>query len=157
MDNLISNIIADGLLGKFTHIHPLKALEGINAADAQREPAPGVHSIWENLYHILFWHNLIMKTIHDADVDWKAAQGKDWPSTNKLDDKEWNKQITAFRKSLKEAQEKMEKEDLSKPIPSFQEKPIAQLLLILAQHNSYHIGQIVAARQQLGKWPPLKS
>ena len=155
MENLVTKILADGLLGKYTHTNPMRALEGISATDAQQEPAPGVHSIWANLYHILFWHDIIIRTIHE-EVDWRGAQGKDWPPTDKLDDKEWNKLLTAFKQSLREAQEKMEKEDLSKPIPFFKEMPIAQLFLILAQHNSYHIGQIIVARQLLGLGPPPK-
>ena len=156
MDNLTASILTDGLLGKYTHMNPMKALEGISASVAQKEPAPGVHSIWANLYHMLFWYELIMQTIHDPDVDWKSVQGKDWPSTTKLDDAEWSRLLASFGKSLKEAKEKIVKEDLSKPIPSFKEKPIAQMLLVLVQHNSYHIGQIVMARQLLGKWPPPK-
>jgi uncharacterized damage-inducible protein DinB len=152
----LSKMFKHGLQGDFTHIHPLKALEGVTAADARSEPAAGVHSIWANLYHMLFWHKLILQTIHDPKVDWKAAQGKDWPPTTKLDDTEWNQLLDTFHKSLEEAKETLQREDLTKPIPSFPDTPIAQLMLVLAQHNSYHLGQIVVARQLLGIWPPPK-
>lgn len=152
----LSKMFKHGMQGDFTHIHPLKALKGLIAADARAEPAPGVHSIWANLYHMLFWHDLIMQTVHDPDVDWKAAQGKDWPSTAKLDEKEWSQLQARFEESLAEAEETMKREDLTKPIPSFPDTPKAQLMLVLTQHNSYHLGQIVVARQLLGKWPPPK-
>jgi uncharacterized damage-inducible protein DinB len=105
---------------------------------------------------MLFWHDLILRTIYDVDVDWRAAQGKDWPTAGTLDAKGWSKLLSKFKQSLEEAKEKLATEDLASPIPSFKDKPIAQLLLILAQHNSYHIGQIVVARQLLGIWPPPK-
>ena len=29
-----------------------------------------------------------------------------------------------------------------------------EIIEIIAQHNSYHLGQIVVIRQMLGTWPP---
>ena len=31
---------------------------------------------------------------------------------------------------------------------------VFKLLLVLLQHNSYHIGQLVMVRKFLGDWPP---
>jgi hypothetical protein len=45
------------------------------------------------------------------------------------------------------------KTDLLAPIPSASGQTILREVLLLADHNSYHLGQLVLVRRLLGSWP----
>ncbi len=47
--------------------------------------------------------------------------------------------------------------DLYAPIPHGDGQTILREALLLADHNAYHVGQIVAVRRLLGLWPPLSN
>ncbi|MHA2224320.1 MAG: hypothetical protein ACXAC8_03910 [Candidatus Hodarchaeales archaeon] len=62
--------------------------------------------------------------------------------------------ISRFERGLIEVGKLIETTDFVKSIPSWETEPSIRVLIILLQHNSYHIGQIVSVRQFLGCWPP---
>lgn len=157
MEELFVKLLVDGFQGKGTHTNPLAAIRGLSAAEARKKPAPDVHSVWENLYHVVFWQNVVYEVAQGAEVDWKSLQGKDWPTPDKMDvDDEWEVLCKAFALALDQAEELVKNTPLTKPTPGWTDGTVAKAMLVLAQHNSYHIGQIVTARQLLGKWPPPK-
>jgi uncharacterized damage-inducible protein DinB len=45
-------------------------------------------------------------------------------------------------------------QDLYDTVPSHDDHTILRELLLVADHNAYHIGQIVTTRRLLGCWPP---
>ena len=44
--------------------------------------------------------------------------------------------------------------DLYTPIPHGDGQTILREAVLLADHNAYHVGQLVAVRRLLGIWPP---
>ncbi len=48
---------------------------------------------------------------------------------------------------------KNQKTDLCSAIPHGQGQTILREALVLADHNSYHLGQLVDLRRALGSWP----
>lgn len=157
MEDILVKIIKDSFMGKNTHYNTLEALRGLSAKDARAKPSPETRSIWETLYHIVFWHNIILELIQGAEVDWKALQGKDWPKPDKMNvDSEWDVLCRAFAIAIDQAKDLLEKEPLIKPTPGWTDGTVVKAMMVLAQHNSYHIGQIVTTRRLLGKWPPPK-
>lgn len=155
MEKWIITALADGYYGKDTHVDPLKAVKGISAEEARKTLGKGIHSIWDHLFHMMFWHEVTVNGIQDKDIDWKSIQGKDWPSPEILhDDSNWVALVSAFEKSLEEAKKILKTMDLSKPVRIWKDQPTGRGMLVLVQHNSYHIGQIVVLRQLMGLWPP---
>ncbi len=155
MKEMVSNILKEGFHGHNTHVSPKKALLGLDADSARKVPCDRVHSCWEQLYHIVFWQDLVLEEVRGNVVDWTETHGKDWPKPESiLDSSGWNKLVERFFKGLAEAEELLDTLDLQKPIPSWNDHPAFKAMLVLAQHNSYHIGQIVVARQALKTWPP---
>ena len=67
----------------------------------------------------------------------------------------WAKSIAAFQKDLEEmiALVKNPKADLYAKIPHGDGQTILREALLLADHNSYHLGQLVDLRRALGAWP----
>jgi uncharacterized damage-inducible protein DinB len=157
MEELIVKLLIDAFQGKSAHHNPLNALRGLEPSEARAEPAKGMRSVWEELYHIVFWHNVVLEVARGAEVDWKALQGRDWPEKDKMNvDEEWEVLCKAFAIALDQAEELIKSEPLTKETPGWSDGTVAKAMLVLAQHNSYHMGQIVMARRLLGKWPPPK-
>jgi hypothetical protein len=67
----------------------------------------------------------------------------------------WNKSIQQFRKDLKAMQDLVAnpKIDLYARIPWGDGQTILREALLVADHNAYHLGQLVDLRRLLGVWP----
>ena len=66
----------------------------------------------------------------------------------------WNKSIQEFRKDLKAAQDLVAdpKTDLYARIPWGDGQTVLREALLMADHNAYHVGQLVDVRRLLGAW-----
>ncbi len=67
---------------------------------------------------------------------------------------EWNKSIQQFRKDLKAFEDLVAdpKTDLYAKIPWGDGQTILRETLLVADHNAYHLGQLVDVRRLLGAW-----
>ncbi|MGC1161146.1 MAG: DinB family protein, partial [Candidatus Sulfotelmatobacter sp.] len=66
----------------------------------------------------------------------------------------WNKSVQQSRKYLKSMQDLVAnpKTDLYARIPWGDGQTILREALLLADHNAYHLGQLVDVRRLLGAW-----
>jgi hypothetical protein len=66
----------------------------------------------------------------------------------------WTKSVATFRADLKAMQAlvKNPKSDLLAPIPGGTGQNILREAMLLADHNAYHIGQLILLRRLLGAW-----
>ncbi|MBV8477132.1 MAG: DinB family protein [Acidobacteria bacterium] len=79
-----------------------------------------------------------------------------WPQqTAPSSDSAWNKSERAFREDLEtmEALVSARETDLYAPIPWGKGQTILREALLVADHNAYHIGELVVLRRLLGAWP----
>ncbi|MFX1299900.1 MAG: DinB family protein [Promethearchaeota archaeon] len=151
----IQQTFSDGLFGKQAHYDVLKALRGVTAKDAKKQPKKNLRSIWDHVYHMVFWHDITLKAINGEEIDWDAIKGTDWLAPDAtLNEKAWKELIASFANHLTELKRINETADLTRPIKGFGGAPLGKGVLIEIQHNSYHIGQVVILRQLLGIWPP---
>jgi len=67
----------------------------------------------------------------------------------------WDKSVQAFERDLQEmiALVKDTKTNLCAKISHGEGQTILREALLLADHNSYHLGQLVDLRRALGAWP----
>jgi uncharacterized damage-inducible protein DinB len=67
----------------------------------------------------------------------------------------WDRSVTAFRADLRAMQELVRdaSTDLFAPIPHGEGQTILREALLVADHNAYHLGQLVMLRRCLGAWP----
>jgi len=85
--------------------------------------------------------------------DWPAGY---WPSSDApLSNAAWKASIQNFRKDLKAMQALVAnpKTDLFARIPWGDGQTILREALLVADHNAYHLGQLLDARRLLGAWP----
>lgn len=77
-----------------------------------------------------------------------------WPkSPEPPDSKAWDKSIASFRADRKKLVTTLTQADLLAPIPHANDQSLASKTILLIDHNSYHLGQIVLLRRLLGAWP----
>jgi hypothetical protein len=85
--------------------------------------------------------------------DWPAGY---WPPTEApRSAAAWDKGVRQFRRDLRAMQELVERPqtDLFAPIPWGDGQTILREALLMADHNAYHLGQLVDLRRVLGVWP----
>jgi hypothetical protein len=79
-----------------------------------------------------------------------------WPKTpGPPDATAWQKSLQAFQHDLQEIIKlvKSPKTDLFSPIPHGTGQTILREALLTADHNAYHLAQLVDIRRALGAWP----
>jgi len=138
------------------HVDWKKALESIPAKDRGKRPKGAEHSLWELLEHMRLATWDILEFSRDPkhkSPDWPAGY---WPK------KPEPPSAAAWGKSVKELDQHLEemrrfvndpKTDLLAPIPGGSGQTILREALLIADHNAYHLGQLVLVRKLLGCWP----
>jgi DinB superfamily len=118
-------------------------------------PANFPHSPWMLLEHIRIAQWDILEFSHNAkhvSPEWPKGY---WPKTEAPPNTAaWNKSVQQFRGDLKAMQKLVAnpKTDLFARIPWGDGQTILREALLLADHNAYHMAQIVDVRRMLGAW-----
>jgi DinB family protein len=113
------------------------------------------HTAWELLEHIRIALWDILEFSRDAkhvSPSWPEGY---WPKTQKPpSDAAWKKSVAAIRKHLAAMQKLVgnPKTDLNAKIPHGTGQTILREALLVADHNAYHIGQLLLVRRLLGAW-----
>jgi uncharacterized damage-inducible protein DinB len=120
-----------------------------------RRPAPGIHSIWEELTHVRIAQEDILR--YTLDPGWKSPPFPEgyWPAPESSPtDAEWDGALSGFRRDLEEtcALARDPARDLTAVIPHGEGRTYLRQVLLIADHNAYHLGQIVQTRKLLGAW-----
>ena len=77
-----------------------------------------------------------------------------WPkSAAPPDAKALDKSIASFRADRKKLIATLEKCDILAPIPHANNQSLASKTILLIDHNSYHLGQLILLRRLLNAWP----
>ena len=115
------------------------------------------YSVWELVGHLRRAQRDILDYCRDpnyAPHDWPDDY---WPdATAPLDEATWTDSLTQVRSDRDALCELVSDEtiDLHDTVPSSDEHTYLREAMLVADHNAYHIGQIVTVRRQLGLWPP---
>ena len=120
-----------------------------------KKPRGAEHSPWELLEHLRIAQWDILEFSRDP-----RHQSPEWPSgywpakPAPPDDKAWDKSVRAFRRDLKALCDMVENDsnDLFARIPHGDGQTLLREALLAADHNAYHIGQLVLVRRLLGAW-----
>ena len=121
-----------------------------------RRPTGLPHSPWMLLEHMRLGQLDILEFSRNpkhASPKWPEGY---WPRTEAPPGSAaWNKSIADFRRDLKAMESLVAnpKTDLLARIPWGDGQTILREALLVADHNAYHIGQLVDVRRLLGAWP----
>jgi hypothetical protein len=148
--------LVDLLTGGNAHVNLEGALKGLPPKLRGVKPKGSEYTAWQLLEHIRIagWDILeFSRNPKHVSPAWPAGY---WPKTEAPPSvAAWNKSVKQIRADL-EAMRKLvqsKKSDLFRPIPHGQGQTLLREALLLADHNAYHIGQLVLLRRLLGAWP----
>jgi len=120
-----------------------------------KRPKGGEHSPWEILEHlrITLWDILeFSRSPKHVSPAWPSGY---WPPTQTPpNEKAWNKSAAEFRRLMEGMVGLVEDDslDLFAPIQHGDGQTILREMLLAADHNAYHLGQLVEVRRSLGAW-----
>lgn len=131
------------------------AIRGLSSNLRGKRPKGSPHSPWELVEHmrIAQWDILeFSRNAKHRSPQWPEGY---WPqSPAPADGKAWDKSVRAFRRDLKAmcALVADPGTDLYAKIPHGDGQSILREALLVADHNAYHVGQLVLVRKLLGAW-----
>ena len=144
------------LKGGGAHVQFMDAIDGFPAGKRGSYAQGLPHTGWQLLEHarIAQWDILEFSATQSTSRP-NFPEGY-WPKTpGPLTDDEWNDSMAAFRRDLREMIRLVEnpRTDLCAKLAHGDGQTILREALVLADHNSYHLGQLVDLRRALGSWP----
>ena len=113
------------------------------------------HTAWQLLEHLRIaqWDILeFSRNPKHVSPEWPRGY---WPPTEAPPTKAaWDKSAKAFRADLKAMMALVRKRsvDLYAKIPHGEGQTVLREALLVADHNAYHLGQLVYVRRALGAW-----
>ncbi len=129
------------------------AIKNFPAALRGKRPARSPHSAWELLEHLRLAQSDILEFSRDAKHQSPPFPVGYWPkSPAPPNAAAWTKSVRAFRADHEAmcALIADPSTDLQARIPHGDGQTILREALVLADHNAYHLGQLVLVRKLLG-------
>ena len=149
------------------HLINLLSFEGahVGLEEAVRGLAPELrgkkikgapHTAWQLVEHMRIAQWDILEFSRDAKhVSPKFPEGY-WPKSDAPpSEAAWKKSIASFRQDLEEMKKvvaEADEQQLYARIPHGDGQTLLREALLVADHNSYHLGQLVMLRKMLGAW-----
>ena len=154
-DRSLRDHLLELLKGGSAHLGFDEAIDGL-PAELRGRKAPGLpHTVWQLVEHLRIAQEDILG--FSRDPGYKAPKWPDdyWPATEAPpSDDAWSQSIEAFRRDLHAMKDLVAdpNTDLFAKIPWGDGQTILREAMLVADHNAYHVGQIVVVRQGLGAW-----
>jgi hypothetical protein len=146
-----------GLRGGDAHMAFEDAVAGFPAWAINARAPNLTYSPWHLLEHLRITQSDILEYIRDphyVSPDWPVGY---WPDPSAETDADgFAATVEGFRADL-DALEALTLDpatDLAAPIPHAPRHTILREVRLLANHNSYHLGEFAALRQVMGSWGP---
>ena len=119
------------------------------------KPANVEYTIWHLVEHLRLTQADILAYVTRADYDAPEWPREYWPALDARATKDdWDRSLAAFRRDLDAlvAVVADERTDLFASVPTNAEHTILREVLIVADHNAYHVGELGVLRQVTDAW-----
>ena len=153
-EDILRAHLADVLAWKNAHAGFDAAVDGIPEAVRGRRAEGFPHSPWELLEHMRIAQRDILEFC--VDPHYKEMKWPDdyWPPAGQNPTAEqWKKSIADFRADRETLKKLAAEGDLYSKIPHGTGQTVLREILLVVDHNAYHVGQLVLVRRALGAWP----
>jgi len=143
------------LKGGGAHVNFDTAVKGLPVTLRGKRPRGAAHSPWEILEHMRIAQWDILEFSRDpkhSSPKWPEGY---WPKTAvPPNGKAWAASVRAFHKDLEAMRSLVADEsvDLLARIPHGEGQTVLREALLVADHNAYHLGELVTVRRLLGAW-----
>ncbi len=159
MSDTISAIrdhLARALEWQEAHVSFDKAVDGIPAGKRGARAPEFEHSPWQLVEHIRIAQEDILDFCANTNyIETRKWPDDYWPKTAApANDKAWSESLARYardRESLKKLVHDVD--DLCAKVPTGKaNQTYLRAILLVIDHNAYHVGQLVAVRRALGIW-----
>ena len=141
------------LKGGGAHVDFDGAIQGLPAKLRGKKPKGAEHSPWQILEHMRIGQWDILEFSRDAKHQSPKWPDDYWPKAPAPPNAgAWIKSVRAFRNDLEAMCELAGSADLFAKIPHGDGQTILREALLVADHNAYHLGELVLVRRLLGAW-----
>jgi hypothetical protein len=143
------------LSGKGAHADFAAAVDGLPPKLRGVRPQGAPHSAWELLEHLRIaqWDMLeFSRDPKHVSPGWPDGY---WPKSAEPDSATaWEHSVKSFQRDLKAMRELVSdpKSDLFTPLPHGEGQTLLREALQMADHNAYHVGELIFLRRVLGAW-----
>ena len=143
------------LRGGGAHVNFESGIKGLPADLRGKRPKGASHSPWEILEHMRLAQSDILEFSRDAkhvSPEWPAGYWPKAPAPSSA--AAWTRSVRSFGADLEAMCGLVEAKstDLYARIPHGSGQTILREALLVADHNAYHLGEMVVVRRLLGAW-----
>ena len=133
-----------------------RILGGVGADEAARRLAPGAHTIWEIVLHMIAWTETVAARVRGAGA--KSPDRGDWPAMTDTSPAAWTQvlaDLDAARRDLLAVIDGTHEEEMQVHVrnhsPPFADTGISRAGTIagLIEHDIYHLGQVAQLKRAL--------
>jgi len=162
VSELVQILIGDGYATP-----PKRILEGLTDESGgdgltHQKPAGAPHSIYEELWHVVFWQQITLEWISGIETPYPTRSLDGFPTVLDMEKEPFGELCERFFDGLGAAVDAARDASrltrtvrcTSRPGQPTRTMTALEQLKNLAAHNAYHLGRIVLLRQLLGVWPP---
>jgi hypothetical protein len=154
-DKIVRSHILSLLQGGNAHVKFDKAVKYFPLGEINTVFPNLPYSPWQLLEHIRITEWDILDFIRNKNYKWIKWPEDYWPSkSKKATEKDWKNSIAMFNRDSKELERivKNPKTDLYAKIPHGKGQTILREMLVVADHNAYHLGELVIMRRAMKIW-----
>jgi len=154
-DKSLREHVVQLLQGGGAHLKLEAAVKDLPPSLRGKRPKGSEHSPWEILEHmrIAVW-DILEFTRNPKHVSPEFPAGY-WPGSQAPpDEAAWDKSVNALRADMKALSGLVADEsiDLLAPLAHGDGQTVLREALVAADHNAYHLGELVLLRRMLGAW-----
>jgi uncharacterized damage-inducible protein DinB len=154
-DGTLREQLVKFLSGGEAHAELKTVVDDFPAAARGAKPKGAAHSAWQQLEHIRRSLEDLLEFSTNSNYLAKKWPDDYWPKDDApSNDADWNTAVKAVKKTLQDF-EKLVRDpetNLYAAIPWGDGQTILREVLLAGQHTSYHTGQLVSLRRELGAW-----
>lgn len=145
------------LRGGAAHMPFAEAVADFPEAQINARPANVAYTFWHLVEHLRLTQADILDYMTNVDYVEPEWPREYWPPQDALATKaEWDASVAAFERDLAAicALAGDEETDLFATVPSNGQHTLLREVLLVADHNAYHVGELEILRQGANAWGP---
>jgi hypothetical protein len=154
MDKLREQLVKS-LKGGQAFVGFRRALDGVKPENRATRANKATHSIYEELEHMRRAQADLYNYMLDSDWESPEWPAGFWPNPDKKpSEAEWRETVDGFFRDLNGVVKLVEDPsiDVLSVVPGATEYTYLREILIIIEHNAYHLGKILDTRKSLGDW-----
>jgi hypothetical protein len=155
-DQALRKQLLDLLRGGGAHMGFDQAVVDFPMAHINTRPPNVTYTFWHLLEHVRIAQWDILDYIRNPAYVWPTWPDDYWPAADvQADPGAWEQTLRQFRDDLKALEAIVENpdSDLTAPLAHAPQHNILREILLVADHNAYHLGEFAILRQVMGLWP----